>query len=61
MYLAAINEMQLRHDQAIMAITKLREKSHAFGIANVRRSERYRQPEMMEMLLKALHRTGLKG
>ncbi len=61
MYLAAIHQMQSRHVDSAAAIARLREISHAFGLANVRRSEHYKEPEKLKKLLNALSRAGLEG
>ena len=59
MYLAAICDFQGQPEKAAAAIASLKEFSLAFGIANVLRSERYREREKINRIVAAVSRAGL--
>jgi len=58
-YLAAIYEFQGRCDEASNTIAQLRAKVPAFGVKNIKLSERYKESWRLDRLLEALNRAGL--
>lgn len=59
-YQAALMEMVGRHAAAAAAISRLKARAPTFGLANIKRSERYRDAARLDILIGLMRKAGLE-